>query len=189
MLRRPVARGQNFDDWGRAGLCDGAHGLLDDVREATLLVTWCSVRATVDTTLLQVSIIPLHLFHEALPYLFVDAAMGDELYAITHLGYLGEHRGSTTGNEEIGGITSRRIRCDTGERIRATALHADEQVGQWQFLPLPLVQNLQLLFSHLADGIHHGLVSLIVLKDDDIVLVIQLRPPLAEAVDGKLLTA
>ena len=115
--------------------------------------------------------------------------MGDELYAITYLSYLGEHRGSTTGNEEIGGITSRRIRCDTGEGIRTTTLHADEQIRQWQFLSLPLVQNLQLLFSHRTDGIHHGLISLIVLKDDDIVLIIQLRPPLAEAIDGKLFTA
>ena len=115
--------------------------------------------------------------------------MGDELYAITHLRYLGEHRGSATRNEEIGSITGRRIRCDTGERIRTTALHADEQVGQWQFLSLPLIQNLQLLFRHRADGIHHGLIALIVLKDDNIVLVVQLRPPLTEAVDGELLTA
>ena len=115
--------------------------------------------------------------------------MCDELYAVAHLGYLGEHRGAAARHQKVCRIAGSGVRRDTGEGIGAAALHAHQKIGKGQLLPLSLVQNLKLLLRHFQNGIHHVLVSLMLLQDNDIFRGIQLRPPLAEALRCELLTA
>ena len=104
MLRRPLARREHLHDRRGSRLRDGAHGLLDDIGEATLLVARRRICAAVGSAKLEIVVIPTHLFSQTVADLLGDAAAGKLLHTVAHLGDLGEHDGAATRDQKIGAV-------------------------------------------------------------------------------------
>ena len=189
MLRGFFTGRKDLHNGGGTGLGDGTHGFLNDVGESPLLVSGSGIGTAVHAAHLQIIVIPLHLFHQAFSHFFVDAAVGDELDAVTYLGDFREHNGAAAGNDQVRRIACGGVGRNAGKGIRSAALHSHQKIGQGKLFSLSFVQDLQLLLGHLNDGIYHCVIAPVLLQHNDILGGIELWPPLAETVHREFLAA
>lgn len=98
----------------------------------------------------------------------IHTAGGQKLHAVPDFGDLAEHHGAAAADNHIGGVTGAGIGGDAAEGIAAAALHPDQQFADGQLFPAALFQFLQLFVGHIEDGLHHGIVSGVILQGQDV---------------------
>ena len=172
MCLQLLAGRQHVRDRRRARLDDRAHRLLDDVRQAALLVARRGVGAAIDLAALQVGVVPGHLVDHALRHLGRGGARGQLVDAVAHFGGLGEHHARAGAHQQVGAEAHRRVGGDAGEGIAAAALHADHEFARRHGFAPARVQAFEVLFGGGHDRIDHRHEAdmLVVLQADHVEL-------------------
>ena len=150
-----LARAEHAIDRTATGFDDRAQGLFDNVRQPALLVARRGVGAAVRLTLGQVTVVPVHFPHQFLSNLLSFRAGGQQINRVAHLGNFGKHHRRASAQQQIRGITQRRVGGDAGKRIAAAALHAQDQLGRRHSFPATLIELLQTGLGQRHDLLDH----------------------------------
>ncbi|MPN03428.1 hypothetical protein SDC9_150658 [bioreactor metagenome] len=164
-LLRALARAEHILDGRGTRFGDGAHRLFHNIGQAALLVARGGIGIPVHAAGVQIVVIPFHLCRQLIPRRGVTAPGSQQVHAVPNLGDLTEQDGGSALHQHVGRIARAGVRGDAGKGVRSAALHADEQLRQGQLLPTAAVEALQLLLRQFHQGVHHGAVSTIVLKN------------------------
>ena len=153
-------------DRAAAALDDGAHGLLDDVGQAALLVAGRGVGAAVGLAAGEVGVVPAEFAHDRVRHLLRRRAAGELVDCVAHLGVLAEHHRAAGAHQQVGGETHRRVGGDTGEGVAAAALHTHHQLAHRAGLALAAVEAFQMGFRLREDAVNHR-------HEPDVLLILQ----------------
>src|SRR5262249_25974486 len=135
---------------GRPAFGHRAQRLLADVRDAARLVSGRRVVVPGASEAAQVVLIPVHHVDHLSPGRFIYGAASEQVLRAHAFWDFGQHRRPAAANDQVAGVTERRVGRDARERVGAAAVGAEQNFAHrlWRAL------HLLAMFDQLLDLRH-----------------------------------